>query len=99
MCARRTSPTDSRQRDATVPVTLGQAVHQSGADPLDLVGHVATLGNTVPHPHTHLIPRYRQDPAVAFDLVAHYEIVQLVIAAAPSGSTQAPMGWRSPDSC
>ncbi len=41
-------------------LTVGRAVWQQ-FDPVKV--NYLTLGNTVPHLHTHVVPRYRDDPA------------------------------------
>ena len=57
-------PTDLDPRQAAgywqEVLAVGRAV-QERFDPVKL--NYLTLGNTVPHLHTHVLPRYRDDPA------------------------------------
>ena len=57
-------PTDLDPRQACgywqEVLAVGRAVRER-FEPVKL--NYLTLGNTIPHPHTHVVPRYRGDPA------------------------------------
>ena len=53
-------PSDGRARQWTEVMAAGRAIRAR----FSLVKmNYMTLGNTVPHLHTHVVPRYRDDPA------------------------------------